>query len=161
MLTLDQRIELGQQLMACRDARWMPGMLALQVKAPRFLGETYAHDRIGTRFRVVDVLEVCVCGYNATFNTNSPYFVPDLNDPATRGCALELVRDAWKDPAMFLQPLMEYGGSYWLMWHIDETLHAQAGKLPRATGSSEAETLVAAMVAVTAANPGSPKLEEP
>lgn len=30
--------------------------------------------------------------------------IPDLADPATRGCLLELVREAWRDPDAYVLP---------------------------------------------------------
>jgi hypothetical protein len=72
-----QRIEsLGRRALACAGWEWMAGMLALSSKR-------------GIWVRVVDPprekLHDCF---------------PDLSDPATIGCLLTLVREAWNDPTL-------------------------------------------------------------
>jgi hypothetical protein len=61
--------------------------------------------------------------------------VPDLSDPATLGCLLALVREAWGKPDLHTRP----EGSRWRMWSFEwpsSMLHP-----------TEAEALVAALEA--------------
>jgi len=74
-----ERIEiLGRRALACAGWEWMAGMLALSNKRSIWI-------------RVVDPprekLHDCF---------------PDLSDPATLGCLLTLVREAWNDPTLGL-----------------------------------------------------------
>ena len=63
--------------------------------------------------------------------------LPDLADPATRGCLLALVREAWGDPMPMVDTLG--AGPYWSVW---------SGHVCRARGcATEAEALVVALEA--------------
>ena len=64
---------LGRRLVACKGFRVMRGMLDMQ-------GRTWGRDLL---WRWRDDLDV-----------------PDLRDPATLGCVLALVREAWGDQVM-------------------------------------------------------------
>jgi hypothetical protein len=54
---------------------------------------------------------------------------PDLTDPATLGCLLALVREAWGDPSMHCAPDLESG--WWTLWGIkhDERAPTEAAAL--------------------------------
>jgi hypothetical protein len=76
---------LARRAVACSKWHWMPGMLALgHNKERRILeitdGEPYWYGD-GYRFRLID-------GF------------PDLSDPATVGCLLTLVREAWRTSSL-------------------------------------------------------------
>ena len=73
--------QLGQRAVACKRWRWMPGMLS---------------DKGLRVFRRDD--DGYVVGYYANQEYISqcvPGSLPDLTDPATLGCLLALVREAW------------------------------------------------------------------
>ena len=123
----DDLIKLGQRAVACKGWRWMPGMLA-------------ALDGIDGDYRA----RVCRVDNGRFWSdaTTLPYdltsYVPDLSDPATLGCLLALVREAWESPKANIS------------WVTDDkcmvvfdTGHAQRFLL----ASTEAEALVAALEA--------------
>lgn len=86
--------ELGKRAAACKGWRWIPGML-----------DNY-WDRI---LEVNDEGEFIYSG-SATqrFTTTCNHF-PDLNDGATVGCLLDLVRQAWNDEHMWV----EFDENHW------------------------------------------------
>ena len=68
---------LGKRLVACRHFRPLRGMLDMQ-------GRTWDTSLL--------------------WRWNNDVDVPDLRDPATLGCVLALVREAWGDSGMFVRP---------------------------------------------------------
>ena len=72
--------ELGRRAVACPRWRWMPGMLLL----PHIDGCECCEDRNFPRRSA---------RLPAVFTTDID--VPDLSDPATLGCLLHLVQEAW------------------------------------------------------------------
>jgi len=100
--------DLAKRAVACKHWRWMPGMLAIVgVERQRVLSDKLP-------------------AY--------PDWIPDLDDPATIGCLLALVREAWGQPRLHARP----DGHWWRM-HADE---------PAAlVYASESEALVAALEA--------------
>ena len=132
--------DLGRRAVACKHWRWMPGMLLLWKLHERggtykgrvcHLGcsdsgagkDVYCEGR-GDRFD--GVLEVPKC-------------FPDLSDPATLGCLLHLVREAYGD--LSLQP-NDAGEHDMLHWHV--FIRPNFACMGHAT---EAEALVAALEA--------------
>ena len=99
-------IDLAKRAVACKGWRWMPGMLA------RCGGRKMRSKRSG----------------------RSPYrgALPDLADPATLGCLLALVREAWGDKGIHTECTLEEDGqggwvrdwviisSFPLLWTINE-----------------------------------------
>lgn len=76
--------ELGRRAVACKHWRWMDGM---QVEPLRFRVVWLTEDMIGESDQT------------SYFWKNVPDIYPDLSDPATLGCLLALVREAWtRDP---------------------------------------------------------------
>ena len=68
--------ELGRRAVACKHWRWMPGMKSRMDGAPAR--------------RVQDDVRT----FEEALNVN---IYPDLADPATLGCLLALVREAWPE----------------------------------------------------------------
>jgi hypothetical protein len=69
------------------------------------------------------------------FDGESTGLLPDLTDPATIGCLLALVREAWGDPCMYLAPADG--------WYVGKGgRDSMAGK-----GQTEAAALVASLEA--------------
>lgn len=70
-----------------------------------------------------------------TWDQPRPDALPDLTDPATLGCLLALVREAWGDPAAHVVPDGD--------WHV----YGDMPETEYGIGDSEAEALVAALEA--------------
>ena len=86
---IDELQDLARRAVACKGWRWMPGMLA------------------GDRDRVVYVdsgldgaLVSCGCPSGPDWMPEGA--LPDLSDPATLGCLLALVREAYDLPRLAL-----------------------------------------------------------
>ena len=109
----DELRALADRVVACRHWRPMRGMRDLQGRTwtPDLLWRWHPHDR------------------------------PDLSDPATVGCLLALVREAWGDPALCV--LMELHGDWY--WSVGRGEAATALRGQGAT--TEAEALVVALEA--------------
>ena len=76
--------------------------------------------------------DACACKMRPHETEND---LPDLTDPATLGCLLALVREAWVDPWVRVEPMSRE-------WR---TLHSKAA--PFCAGPTEAAALVAALEA--------------
>jgi len=118
-------IELAKRAVACKRWRWMPGMLVI---AEGYSSLRLAEEVIAFVWRGWPIQEADAVVLQSDC-------LPDLDDPATLGCLLALVREA-------------YGFRLWLassrdggMWYVD----AASGAL--AHGKTEAKALVAALEA--------------
>lgn len=83
-------IERSRRAVACPDWRWLRGAQAFFVKDGTIAG-SFAY--LGDEGQGQQV---------AGFREGEE--LPDLEDPATRGTLLELVRRAWNDPTAHLEP---------------------------------------------------------
>ena len=121
---------LSRRAVACKGWRWRCGMLA-------------ALDGIDGDYRA----RVCRVEGDKFWSdaTTLPYdlasYVPDLRDPATLGCLLALVREAWGDSEMH----MTLGAKGWV-WLTGES-RVYDVVMPINAGATEAEALVAALEA--------------
>jgi hypothetical protein len=86
----EEQIALARRAIACPKWRWMPGMRAVAVR-PAPLEPVCS--------RVPD---------DPRGWTPYPGALPDLTDPATLGCVLALVREAWDDECLCILPV-DYG----------------------------------------------------
>lgn len=125
----EQWQELGRRAVACKGWRWMPGMLDGIHKDRVFeleYGEVY--------------LSGCgPDGDRQSFLPDDCYAWPDLRDPATLGCLLAMVREAWNEPTICTDASRACGSEAW-------TCHLLTDDYPSWQGT-EAEALVAALEA--------------
>ena len=109
-MTDEEATALGKRLVACRHFRPMRGMLDMQ-------GRTWDASLLWRWSNDVDV--------------------PDLRDPATLGCVLEMVREAWGDKVVIRD------GNGWFYVETDE----------RAWDGDNTDSLMEALVAALEAKP--------
>jgi hypothetical protein len=78
--------ELLKRLVACKDWRWLPGMLTLcNVRLTEGDSDYLIGHRSGPTHK----------GGGWVDTTEVEGFLPDLSDPATVGCLFTLVREVW------------------------------------------------------------------
>lgn len=112
--------QLGMRATACKAWRWLPGMKSRMNGVPAR--------------RVQDDVRT----FEEVLNVN---IYPDLTDPATLGCVLALVREAWKEEDM---GAFRYDDKRWCVeYTLGERQHRAF------YGATEAEALVAALEAAT------------
>ena len=109
-------INTRQRAIACKGWRWMPGM-----RCVRNDGLSY----------------VVVCAVSAS--KVKPTWLPDLQDPATLGCVLALVREAWGMPTGITVSYSSDDGLWGVSWS-GATHGSWCGR-----GKTEDEALVAAL----------------
>ncbi len=146
-------VELAKRAVACKGWRWMPGMRATHRHCSpirvlvRDDGEDYECHIVAPGPNGNEIQCIDECGIMGSFPgaDGSAYPVlPDLDDPATLGCLLALVREAWADPGMHSSPgtLLRAGDlNTWTVWSGDR----MKGRL----GETESEALVAALEAAS------------
>lgn len=118
----EDMIELGKRATACKSWRWIPGMLHGAVVG----------DELKFFYRVGDL----------TLHLDDER-IPELTDPATLGCLLALVREAWGDPhASVGSAGWDDGEEGWVVVACSPT-----SKWSLCNCKTEAEALVAALEA--------------
>ena len=84
---------LARRAVACKHWRWMPGMLGTH--------PTMSHDPLYARILEIYPREGAMwVGQGDLFFPLEEGTIPDLSDPATLGCLLALVREAWNDSTL-------------------------------------------------------------
>lgn len=127
----EEQIALARRAVACKGWRWMAGMSRLRDCPPN----------------MVDFLKKD--GRVPESGDDWPYeewkVLPDLSDPATLGCLLALVREAWGDHATSFANGYEEPQDVWVVhngrFSSDDYGHEIA------KGSTEVEALVVALEA--------------
>jgi len=114
--------ELGRRAVACKHWRWRDGSKRVHAE------HRWAWRLCGWRWFPCDERS------NAVHDNCFAEAIPDLSDPATLGCLLALVREAWANDTMHARP----GGDRWRVWS------EEPGAFVFGT---EAEALVAALEA--------------
>ncbi len=127
----DEMREIAKRAVACHDWRWMPGMLC----QPDEDGYAARVLHAGTTLATPQTADSYDRGGIITRGCIREDSLPDLNDPATIGCLLYLVREAWNDPSLAACRNMDER-----TWQIDPTVTDR-------TGATEAEALVCALEA--------------
>ena len=111
---------LARNAVACKHWRWCPGMLPLVLDDE---GDWVAGCRLDS--------------YQEETRYPLPNALPDLDDPATLGCLLALVRRAWERPSLHVEHFWNDPVSFWRVLGPE--------KLVVGSGNTEAEALVSAL----------------
>jgi hypothetical protein len=120
----EEQIALARRAVACKGWRWIAGMKAIR------------HEEHCTSwFRIEETLRRLAGDWASA--------LPDLTDPATLGCLLALVREAWGDHATSFANGYEEPQNVWVVhngrFSSDDYGHEIA------KGSTEVEALVVAL----------------
>lgn len=127
----DEQIALARRAVACKGWRWMPGMRYGSVDVIDGTASPWSfngYERVGEHVDMVAYTDWLPC-------------LPDLEDPATLGCLLALVRKAVGDEEAYTVP-----------WHDDEggwtvVVNDEDGTHNIAQGDTEIEALIDALEA--------------
>ena len=124
--------EISERLIACKGFRWMPGM--------RTLGDWRIINIDADGVEVVTDLGEVVLFHSGDL-PHIASSLPDLNDPATLGCLLQLVREAWGMPTGITVSYSSDDG----LWGVSWSGATHGGWCGR--GKTEAEALFVALEA--------------
>jgi len=133
-----EQVALARRAIACKGWRWMPGMQT----DSKFARVVAVDSDTGVPCAAEDGATNDDC--HAVWLNDVP-LLPDLTDPATLGCLLALVREAWGDHATSFANGYEEPQNVWVVhngrFSSDDYGHEIA------KGSTEAEALVRALEA--------------
>lgn len=105
-------IELAKRAIACKHWRWMPGMLGWRVTHQNEIVSIRFVNGINNYIELADPSEISNeaspligSGHSVSDGWHKTSdILPDLSDPATLGCLIVLVRQAWKSSVAQLSP---------------------------------------------------------
>lgn len=133
----DEQIALARRAVACKGWRWLRGMAVRPI-----LADGSIENVTGVVVWFVDVMPAVWWPDFGSTRAHSPqgHLLPDLSDPATLGCLLALVREAWGDP---------HAGSRWMKpdWKVLVQRRGYINHTVVGVGRTEAEALVRALEA--------------
>jgi len=144
--------DLGRRAVACKHWRWMPGMAVLCISydqegfytsADRETGKTVIEPFVKGELRTAGpfrmVTEKDLYDGEEVLPVIKRISVPDLSDPATLGCLLALVREAWNDHSLCANDAGPYDLMFWHVYTDDRNVSEGC--------QTEAEALVDALEA--------------
>ena len=140
-MTEQEWMALGRRAVACKGWRWMAGMLCS--------GEHYdllTYEDSTTPRSTDEKIRLQRTKHGHAYISDDCGWVPgdeswpDLRDPATLGCVLALVREAWGQPGLYA---LRIGGELWTVSH-DRWKH-KPYIVGERTAITEAEALVTAL----------------
>lgn len=123
--------ELGRRAVACKHWRWMPGMLVGGWVIDGACPHQWANGNPWRQERNNIII--------------LPDELPDLSDPATLGCLLHLVREAWSDADLSADRVSRAHDKLPDVWQV--YVFYESGVKDVLSGHSEVEALVAALEA--------------
>lgn len=129
-----QMKDLARRAVACKHWRWLPGMRCVDTTT----GMSWRRSPLGWQEQVEDVGE----WQDRRLRGEVPVPIAsglDLTDPATLGCLLALVREAWGDPSLCANDAGHYDLMFWHVYTGDRNVSVGC--------QTEAEALVAALEA--------------
>jgi len=126
----EEQIALGRRAVACKGWRWMAGMLR---------GDGFRCTWVDEDERELAAPTWCANGIEWLNRRTGPKDLPDLTDPATLGCLLALVREAWGDDEAYAIPWHDEDGG-WTVCVREEDRSVNVSE-----GDTEAEALVFAL----------------
>jgi len=98
----EEQTALARRAVACRGWRWMAGMLCIWPN-----GNEWRVAQVSGIDGVNDCPNYPAGGWGDDYSDRTTG-LPDLTDPATLGCLLALVREAWDDECLCILPV-DYG----------------------------------------------------
>jgi hypothetical protein len=137
--------DFARRAVACKGWRWKPGM--------RWRFDAPLHKNIWSRYIGPDANDDDGQSYCEAIPTRRGPAVIDLSDPATLGCLLQLVREAWGDDRAYLCDFEGYDSVEWgVVSKVWDEKRNEDGKKAwfsclLGDGPTEAEALVYALEA--------------